>query len=276
MSRNILLLGSTGYLGSKIKAQLRNQYSIFELNRKEIQALDFNQNKLLFEDVTFHSFINTIIEYQDSNIITDIIKSNYLLSFEILNLINKSKKEFKIFHFDSFYSKFYNFDILSSYLLSKKNLIEWSKIYHHKNKEVTTFILRLEHIIGPKENTKKFNGWLISKLKNNETIELGPCDHFFDFIHIDDIVKAVILLIDTEKFKNTFNYIDVGSGKNYQLKTFVKNLKSKLGSSSKIIFNKIDNGDSFKNKSSVANSRELIDLGWCPKSDLNEIIDSIL
>ena len=113
-------------------------------------------------------------------------------------------------------------------------------------------------------------------MKNNETIELGPCDHFFDFIHIDDIVKAVFLLMDTEKFKNTFNHLDVGSGKSYQLKTFVNNLKSKLGSSSKIIFNKIDKGDSFKNKSSVANSKELIDIGWCPKSDLEEIIDSIL
>ena len=82
--------------------------------------------------------------------------------------------------------------------------------------------------------------------------------------------------MDTGKFKNLFNYLDVGSGKSYQLKTFVNNLKSKLGSSSKIIFNKIDNGDSFKNQSSVANSKELIDLGWCPKSDLNEIIDSIL
>ena len=47
MSKNILLLGSNGYLGSRIKVQLRNQYSIFELNRKEIQALDFNQNKIL-------------------------------------------------------------------------------------------------------------------------------------------------------------------------------------------------------------------------------------
>ena len=275
MSNNIFLLGSNGYLGSRIKAQLKNQYSIFELNRKEIKELDFNQNKLLFEDITFHSFINTIVEYQDSSNITDIIKSNYLLSFEILNLINKSK-EFKIFHFDSFYSKFYNFDRPNSYLLSKKNLVEWSKIYHNKHKEVTTFILRLEHIIGSKENTKKFNGWLISKLKSNETIELGPCDHFFDFIHVDDIVKAVILLMDTEKFKNTFNHLEVGSGNSYQLKTFVNKLKLKLGSRSKIIFNKIDNGDFYKNQSSVADNKELLNLGWCPKSDLNEIIDSIL
>lgn len=275
MSKNILLLGSNGYLGSNIKAQLRDQYCIFEINREEIQELDFNQNKLLFEDITFHSLINTIVEYKDSTIITDIIKSNYLLSFEILNLINKDK-EFKIFHFDSFYSKFFSFDKPNSYLLSKKNLLEWSKIYHNKNKEVTTFILRLEHIVGPNESPKKFNGWLINKLKNNETVELGPCDHFFDFIHIDDIVKAVLLLVDTEKFKNTFNHLDVGSGKSYQLKSFVNNLKSKLGSSSKIIFDKIDKEDSFKNKSSVANSKELIDIGWSPESDLDKIIDSIL
>ena len=82
--------------------------------------------------------------------------------------------------------------------------------------------------------------------------------------------------MDTEKFKNTFNHLDVGSGNSYQLKTFVNNLKSKLGSSSKIIFNKIDKGDSFKNKSSVANSKELIDAGWSPESDLDKIIDSIL
>ena len=70
--------------------------------------------------------------------------------------------------------------------------------------------------------------------------------------------------------------IDGGRLDRAQTSSVFNNLKSKLGSSSKIIFNKIDNGDSFKNKSSVANSRELIDLGWCPKSELNEIIDSIL
>ena len=156
-------------MGSKIKAQLSKEYSVFELNRKQIEVLDFNNKILLFEDVTFDTFINTIVEYQDSSNITDVIKSNYLLSFEILYLINKSK-EFTIFHFDSFYSKFYSFDKLNTYLLSKKNLVEWSKIYQDKHEGVTTFVLRLEHVIGPNENIKKFNGCLLSKLKKNEII----------------------------------------------------------------------------------------------------------
>ena len=86
MSRNILLLGSNGYLGSNIKAQLRDQYCIFEINREEIQELDFNQNKLLFEDITFHSLINTIVEYKDSTIITDIIKSSFPKYFLICDI----------------------------------------------------------------------------------------------------------------------------------------------------------------------------------------------
>ncbi len=275
MFKNILLLGSNGYLGSQINSHLINSYSVYELNREEIDGLDFNQSEIFFEGVTFHIFINTIVKYQDTNSISDMIKSNYLLSFEILNRIKKSK-DFKIFHFDSFYSKFYNSDTHSSYLLSKQNLLEWSKIYQLKEKEVTTFVLRLEHIIGSKESEKKFNGWLINKLKNNQPVKLGPCDHSFDFIHIDDVVKAVVLLIDTGKFKNTFNFIEVGSGKSYQLKTFVQKLKLKLSSKSKLTFNKINKSDIYKNQSSVANSKQLIDLGWSPKSDLNEIIDSIL
>ena len=71
-------------------------------------------------------------------------------------------------------------------------------IYHNKHKEVTTFVLRLEHIIGPKENTKKFNGWLISKLKNKIVDDL--CKVYLDVtgnklvlppvdIKIDDTIK---------------------------------------------------------------------------------------
>jgi nucleoside-diphosphate-sugar epimerase len=275
MSKNILLLGSNGYLGNQIKANLNQHYTIFELNRKEIQSFNFNKNEELFNGVTFHFFVNAIVEYHETTSISEIIKSNYLISFELLTVIKKSI-DFKIFHFDSFYSKFYSPDTPSSYLLSKKNLVEWSKVYQFKEKHVTTFVLRLEHVIGAKESEKKFNGWLLNKLKNNECIELGPCNHSFDFVYIDDIVKAVSMLMDTKKLKNSFNYLEVGSGKSYQLKTFVNLLKSKLNSESKITFNKNIQTDLYKNQSSIANSKELMDLGWNPKSNLNEIIDLIL
>ena len=136
MSKNILLLGSNGYLGSQIKSNLKKHYIIFELNRKEIQSYNFKKNVELFNDVTFDFFVNSIVEYRETASIPEIIKSNYLISFEILDQINKSK-DFKIFHFDSFYSKFYTL-IHPVVICYQKNLVEWSKVYQFKEKHVTT------------------------------------------------------------------------------------------------------------------------------------------
>lgn len=273
--KNILLLGSNGYLGNQIKSNLDKNYNIFELNRKEIHSYRIKEKVELFKNVIFNFFINAIVEYHENESISNIIKSNYLTSFEILDQVNKSK-DFKIFHFDSFYSKFYSSESHSSYLLSKKNLVEWSKIFQFKEKNATTFVLRLEHIIGAKESEKKFNGWLLNKLKNNEAVDLGPCNHSFDFVYIEDVLRAIVLLMDTKKFMNSFNYFDIGSGKSHQLKKFVNLLKIKLNSESIINFSKLNQQYNYKNQSSVANSKELIDLGWRPKSDLSEIIDLIL
>ena len=73
------------------------------MNRKEIQSYNF-KNVELFNDVT-DFFVNSIVEYRETASIPEIIKSNYLISFEILDQINKSK-DFKIFHFDSFIANF--------------------------------------------------------------------------------------------------------------------------------------------------------------------------
>ena len=63
------------------------------MNRKEIQS--YTKKRELFNDVTFDFFVNSIVEYRETASIPEIIKSNYLISFEILDQINKSK-DFKI------------------------------------------------------------------------------------------------------------------------------------------------------------------------------------
>ena len=274
MSKNILLFGSNGYLGNNLKIRLSKKFDVYEFNRKEIKLFFLGEIDF-FTDVTFDAFFNLAVNYDDESNVSELIKSNYLLSIEILEKIKKSKN-FKIFHFDTFYSKFYTVTTQSTYLLSKKNLIEWSKIFHKKNKGVTTFMLRLEHVVGFNESKKKFNGWLIDKLKKNESINLGVCDHSFDFIYINDILDSIIILLDSKKFSNKFICLDIGSGKSYRLKTFVNLVKSKLNSKSKVIFNKNRKLDAYKNQSSIANNKELKELGWNPKSDLDEIIDLIL
>jgi nucleoside-diphosphate-sugar epimerase len=271
MSKNILIIGSKGYLGKHIIRYLSSSNSVYVFNRKDIDQ--FICSDKIDLKIKFDVLINCIVDYNNDS--TQIIESNFFTPIKICQKLQKSSN-FKVFHFDSFYSKFFKLSPKNSYLLSKKSLIEWTEIFHDETPGITTFILRLEHVIGKNESKKKFNGWLLNKLKNNGSIELGPCSHSFDFIYIEDVVKAIILLINTNRFNHKFNYFEVGSGKNYQLKTFVNLLKLKLNSESKIIFNKNIQTDLYKNQSSIAKSKELMDLGWNPKSNLNEIIDLIL
>lgn len=271
MSKNILIIGKKGFIGKNIYRDLIRNHSVHVLNRKDIDQ--FICSGKIDLKIKFDVLINCIVDYNNDS--TKIIESNFLIPIKICQKLQKSPN-FKVFHFDSFYSKFFKLSPKNSYLLSKKSLIEWTEIFHNETPGITTFILRLEHVIGKNESKKKFNGWLLNKLKNNESITLGPCSHSFDFIYIEDVVKAINLLIDTQKFNNRFNHFEVGSGKNYQLKTFVNFLKLKLNSESKITFNKNLQIDLYKNQSSIANSKELTDLGWNPKSNLNEIIDLIL
>ena len=268
--KKILLIGGSSYLGQNIIEKLQICYDIILLDRQEIN--DFVLLKEKTKGIVFDVIINAIVQYEVKDIST-FIESNFYLGFKVYDTIEKSEN-FKLIQFGSFYSKFYNDQQIDPYLLSKESLLKYSKLLNSMY-NTNVFYLQLEHVIGTGESIQKFNGWLKHSLKNNLRINLGPCDHYFDFIHINDIINLIQLLIDTNKFKNEFKYFEVGSGKSIMLKTFVLKLKNKLNSKSIINFSNSSRNNDYKNNSSYTIINELNDLGWEPKNDINEIIDDI-
>ena len=268
--KKILLIGGSSYLGQKIIEKLQSRYDITLLNRHQINDFDLLVEKT--KGIVFDVLINTIVQYEVKNIST-LIESNFYLGFKVYDSIEKSKN-FKLIQFGSFYSKFYDEKKIDSYLLSKESLLKYCKLVNSIN-NTNVFYLQLEHLIGPDESVKKFNGWLKHCLEKDLRITLGPCDHYFDFIHVSDVINLIELLIDTEKFRNEFKLLEVGSGRSTMLKTFVLKLKKKLNSNSEISFSSQESNNDYKYKSSFSDIDELIDLGWNPKNDINEIIDDI-
>jgi nucleoside-diphosphate-sugar epimerase len=268
--KKILLIGSSGYLGSKIIDKLQSKYDITSLNRDDIK--DFPLLKKKIKGTVFDIFINAIVQYEFKDIST-LIESNFYLGFKIYDIIDKSDN-FKLFQFGSFYSKSFKTSQQDSYLLSKENLMNYSKLLNFYEK-TNIFYLQLEHLIGPGESIKKFNGWLKYNLLNDIDIDLESCNHYFDFIYINDILNLIDLLITTNRYKNEFKFFEVGSGKATFLKSFVLDLKTKLNSKSKITFSDKGSLNTYKNKSSVANISELVDLGWLPEYGINDIIDNL-
>jgi nucleoside-diphosphate-sugar epimerase len=269
MSKNILIIGSKGYLGKHIIRYLNNSNSVYILDRNDINEFIYT-GKIRFK-IRFDVLVNCIVDYHNNS--AQIIESNFFLPIKICQKIKKSTN-FQVFHFDSFYSKFFESAPRNAYLLSKKSMLEWAEIFHFETPGITTFVLRLEHVIGKNESEKKFNGWLINSLRSNQNISLSNSNHKIDIIHIEDILVLIKLLIDKDFYKGEFKILEVGSGKNYSIKTFAQKIKAKLKSESKISYDKTL--DDYKTRSSISNIKELIELGWKPKSDIDEIIDLIL
>ena len=269
MSKNILIIGSKGYLGKHIIRYLNKSNSVYVLDRNDINEFVFRGK--IRSKIRFDVLVNCIVDYNNNS--AQIIESNFFLPIKICQKINKSNN-FQVFHFDSFYSKFFELAPRNTYLLSKKSMLEWAEIFHFETPGITTFILRLEHVVGKDESEKKFNGWLINSLRSNQNINLTNSNHKIDFILFEDILILIKLLIDKDLFKGEFKILEVGSGKNYSIKTFAQKIKVKLESESKITYDKTL--EDYKTRSSLSNIKELVELGWEPKSDIDEIIDFIL
>ena len=290
--KHLLLAGSTGYLGKHILIFFLKegyQISIIVNSESKLYKIEnlLSQVKIInIEDVDFHKkineckfdmFISAAVDYGYITTNSSVIDCNIKLPMKIIESI-ENKKELMVITFDSFYSKnkYYEEVAQSRYTLSKKQLIEWLN-YENKISSLTSLILRLEHVIGPKESTNKFNGWLIDKLKlDSSVIELTMGEQIRDFILISDILTAIKLLIENSAMfisKNTL--IDVGSGKGYTIKEFVELLHKKTNSNATLKFGAMQ----YKRDDlmqSIAKNDLLLGLGWKPISNLEQIIDNVI
>lgn len=87
--------------------------------------------------------------------------------------------------------------------------------------------LTLGNIYGENNQTGNLLSFVIEKLKAGEPAELGPCDQWYDFVYIDDVLRGVALVAKAKTLTKTEYY--VGSGKPKKLKTFMQQVGKKMG-----------------------------------------------
>ena len=290
--KNLLLAGSTGYLGKHILDFFLKegyQISIVANSKSKLYKIEnlLSQVKIInIDDIDFHKtvnkykfdiFISAAVDYGYITKNSSVIDCNIKLPLKIIESI-EDKKNLMVITFDSFYSKnkYYEEVVQSRYTLSKKQLIEWLE-FENKTSSLTSLILRLEHVIGPNESTNKFNGWLLGKLKlDSSIIELTNGEQIRDFVLISDILTAIKLLIGKRAmFFGENTLIDVGSGEGHILKEFIELLHKKTKSNAILKFGakQYKKDDLMK---SIAKNDLLLSLGWKPVKNLDQIIDNII
>lgn len=280
--RTILLTGATGFLGSHmLNALLSDGYNVVCLKRSNSDNLriehltqqikfydiDIQGVEAAFLDQKIDTVIHTACSYgRRGESIEQVLNSNVIFGIQILDASIKYGV-----------GKFYNTDTLISsdlndYSLSKSQFSEWLKF---KSNFIQVINMRLEHMYGPKDDPTKFVSWVIKQMKNGaDKIDLTSGEQLRDFIYIDDVVSAYLVVLRNEERLQQYNEFEVGTGYSIQVRKFIQELKHQYeeifgATKTKLNFGAIPHrkGEALMIK---VNNLPMMDLGWSPKYSLEE------
>ena len=281
-NKKILLTGITGFLGSKLAIELvNNGYEVIALKRKSssltrIECIEKDVQLYNIEEIDYanifeaHSEIDFVIHTataygRNNESPWEIFEANTGFPLKLLDAASKANVK-KFINTDTILDKYLNL-----YSLSKNHLLEWGKFYSMKNK-IEFINMRLEHFYGSGDDNSKFTSFVINKcIANEDILQLTPGEQKRDFIYIDDVVSAYMIVLEKANIdKNKwFDEYDGGSGDSVTIKEFVQTVHRLTNSKIELNFGALPyrKGEVM---SSSAEVKGLLDLGWGCKYNLEE------
>lgn len=274
---NIILVGASGYLGNKLLIDMKNKgNNILCLIRKTTDINKINQYTNLYLYTENNDFIEKLNNfkadiliysaciYEKNNVKYEyILNANFLLPLKLLIELKNLKKYIYI---GTSLEKYTNI-----YSLSKCQMSEWGKYYSYV-KNINFFNILLENFYGENEPKDRFIHYLITKLKNNEDIDLTDGKQKRDFVYIEDVIEALNIIM----VSNLKGYIDIpiGSGEVIQLRELAEYLKKLLNSKSKLNFGAVASRN--KEHSGMSDLSILNNIGFKPKYDIKNGLNKII
>lgn len=262
--KKIAITGSTGLLGSYFYNKFKEKYKIIKCKKR---LENRNQIKSWIDKNNFEFFIHFAALTSGKK--RDLEKINTLATINLLKSLNNHNK-LKFFLFIST-SHVYNFShqkikevastkSISNYGLSKKKVED----YIIKNRNLFNYkigIARIFNITGPNQKGGHFIPDICKSIKKNNFID--NINTYRDFIHIDDVMESLKLIIDI-KFEKPIN---IASGKKINLIKVCKILNS-LFYQKNISYGKKGSGDLY------ADNSLLKSLGKKKYKNINQILRS--
>ncbi len=243
--KKVLILGSSGYIGSFLVNGLKNKYKVIAHSRKKIVNKDFNKGiyKKIYGDIRNRSTLEKILKLKSDCIIFTIslnhfvseknlnisIRNNYNPLKNLTNLLIKKKIYPKIIYFSTMqvYGRKYKKKIIDEKYKKKINNIYslthsmCEDLLLKLSGKLKSHSLRLSNSYGMPV-LKNINCWWLvlndlcrSAKKDGKIIIKSDGTALRDFIALDDILKIVDKLI----LKNfPAPILNVCSGKTFSIK----------------------------------------------------------
>ena len=252
----ILIVGGTGFVGYHLaKKTLKKGWQVYSISTRrppKIRQLakvkyiicDITNKKKLKKKLNVHfDYVVNLGGYVNHSDYSKTIKSHYHGCKNLVDLfINKPPNTFVQVGSSNEYGRArspQNEQIkckpVSTYgkakLLSTKYLIKM-----FKKKNFPSVVLRLYQAYGPKQDTNRLIPQAIDSFLNNKEFNSTEGKQLRDFIHVDDVIKAIIKSLITDSARGQI--INIGSGKPKTIKSIIIKIL-KFINKGKINFGKI-------------------------------------
>lgn len=148
--------------------------------------------------------------------------------------------------------------------------------YSYKNQNnVRIKILRIFNTYGPRmmpDDGRVVSNFILQALKKEPITIYGDGTQTRSFSFVDDIVNAMILMMDTAD--NICGPVNIGNPNEFAINKLAETILHKTGSSSKIVYQPLPTDDPLQRKPNISLAKEL--LNWKPATSLDKGLDNTI
>ena len=281
--KEIIITGHTGFIGTFLTQKLiSSPYKITGISRTKQKQFSIKQkqrdlNKITNSDIPKNSIIGHLSANADFALcqkkpkecfLTNVVGTEHLLEIA-------RKKDCKLL----FLSTSHTYGVPRKLPINEDHCREATSIYSatklqgeilcesfSKTYGMDITMVRLFSVYGPKSPKYSLISRIIKQLLEKNELRLGNLFPKRDFIFIDDVVRALIMLLKQIKGFNTFN---IGSGSTTSIQTLCNKLMKLEKKTIPIIPEKtlLRKDDIPEIRSDISKIKQL---GWEPKISLDE------
>ena len=288
----ILVAGGSGLVGSAIVNEFKRlNRDVIGISSKDVNLLDRNKTFEYINDLKPTAIIDSAAKVGgiggNNSFPVEFLSQNLQIQTNLMDAAHAAKVDKFVFLGSScIYPKVCPQPIKEEYLLTgeleqtnsayaiaKISGIElirsYRKEYGHR-----WISLMPTNLYGPNDNFDLENGHVLPVLirkiveaqrtNAEEVIAWGTGTPLREFLHVEDLAKAVLLCLD--KYDDS-QHINVGTAEEISIKNLAEKIADKVGFKGKIVWNK-NKPDGTLRK--VLDNRRILDLGWKPQISLDE------
>lgn len=286
----VLITGGTGFVGSHlVRGLVSAGHAVTVLKRSfsdtwrisdlldAVTCMDLDQVPLemAFAGGKNDALIHAATTYgNQGESLAQVFEGNLAFPFRLLSL--SAEKGCSLFvNTDTFFCMSRGqYAHLGNYTLSKQHFQEWGMRFAMAG-AIRFVNMRLFHVYGPLDNKHKFTTAMLGNLLFKEkTIEMTTGTQRRDFIHVDDAVRAFVSVLEAPS-DEAYRHFDVGTGQSTSIREFMELAKRLTGSSCRLRFGAVEQRQG-EYQDVKADTASLAALGWAPRVDLEEGIESLI